>query len=1061
MRPARSGQESDLAGLKESEFNMKKKLLSLLLALCFAVSLMPAAVYAAPEQTEQGPTEAYSEGTFPEKFDLRDRGVVTPVKLQNPWGTCWAFGDVAAAEISILTAMGKTYEETGLDLSERHLAWYAKSPLDESVSASQGGEGYYPISEETGPNDRYEYGATGNISGSLWAMGMGPVYEAEYPYQNNEGSLEYETLIYHKDEWLEARTASLLLEYSWYLYNGDMTEDDIAQYALEDYEYTLAMCTTYDYYSEQGDWTLSDSYTGGAAFTLTDANTFYYSDYVDDAGTGILPETISDIKRELMAGHGVAVTYNHMDEYLDPDTWAQYAPSHSSRFMHEACIVGWDDSYPTCNFTNEPPADGAWLVKNSFGSETDLVPDGLTASDGTTKAANGGAWGITDEEGRHTGYFWLSYYDTNISHAQSYVFRAEPNTDLMDALQYDYVINEEDITGMRKDYEISMANIYPADRDLCVTEVGTWTEMVDDHDHIMTDFNVRFELYRLNEDAASPTDGVKVSTLERHFDSIGYHRVELDRPVYLKEGDRLSVVVTLWHENEDGTRAYSCPHTYHSSKLLRSYLTFDYAEIRVNRGESYIYLRTPGTGDDRRWIDIAAPMDDDFYAVIKGPYSSDDPGGESLAEYSNTDNFCIKAFTKPYTLGHVDAAPETENESGCVEHWLDPETGVAYADEYADTPLYAVSVTDGKADNRLAKEGDIVTVTATPDNNSVFVRWNVTGGYAVPKDGSAQVTSFVMPGEDVTISAVISRKSGGGSGGGGGGGGSANTSPVSIGGTGENGTVTVSRANAAAGQLVTVTATPKEGYKTANVTVTDKSGNNVAVTKNADGTYSFTMPASEVTITPTFVKSDGSDVTGCPKDASCPIAAFADASPAAWYHDGVHWALDEGVMNGVGDGLFDPDGSTTRAMVVTMLWRMEGSPEAAAESGFDDVDGGAWYAEAVSWAKESGAVNGTSDAAFSPDSPITREQLATILYRCAQSKGEGFTGMWAFRLDYPDADKISEYAYEPVCFMTMNGIMTGMGDGTLNPAGEATRAQIATMFMRFDAHLMSAQATGE
>ncbi|MBR2742890.1 MAG: hypothetical protein IKD89_04795, partial [Clostridia bacterium] len=105
--------------------------------------------------------------------------------------------------------------------------------------------------------------------------------------------------------------------------------------------------------------------------------------------------------------------------------------------------------------------------------------------------------------------------------------------------------------------------------------------------------------------------------------------------------------------------------------------------------------------------------------------------------------------------------------------------------------------------------------------------------------------------------------SGGGSGGGGGGGSSANTSPVSIGGTGENGTVTVSRANAAAGQLVTVTATPKEGYKTAKVTVTDKSGNNVAVTKNADGTYSFTMPASEVTITPTFVKSDGSDVTGC------------------------------------------------------------------------------------------------------------------------------------------------------------------------------------------------------
>lgn len=135
-----------------------------------------------------------------------------------------------------------------------------------------------------------------------------------------------------------------------------------------------------------------------------------------------------------------------------------------------------------------------------------------------------------------------------------------------------------------------------------------------------------------------------------------------------------------------------------------------------------------------------------------------------------------------------------------------------------------------------------------------------------------------------------------------------------------------------------------------------------------------------------------------------------------------------------------------------MLWRMAGEPEAE-NAGFEDVDAESWYGPAVNWAAMTGVVLGTSEDTFSPNVPITREQLAAILYRYAQSQGLGFKGGWAFRLEYSDADDISDYAYEAMCWMTMNGIIEGMGDGTASPKAKATRAQIAAMFMRFFAEI--------
>ena len=180
---------------------------------------------------------------------------------------------------------------------------------------------------------------------------------------------------------------------------------------------------------------------------------------------------------------------------------------------------------------------------------------------------------------------------------------------------------------------------------------------------------------------------------------------------------------------------------------------------------------------------------------------------------------------------------------------------------------------------------------------------------------------------------------------------------------------------------------------------------------------------------------------------------FTDVQPADWHYAAVNWAVEQGLMEGMGDGTFAPDAPLTRAMLVTMLWRQAGRPSVAAAAAFTDLPAGAWFEAAVQWAAAQGVVAGVDAATFAPDAPVTREQLAAILYRYAQAQGRGFSGLWSFPLDFPDAAAVSAYAYEPMCWMTMQQIIQGMADGTLAPQGAATRAEIAAVMMRFNAAL--------
>lgn len=267
-----------------------------------------------------------------------------------------------------------------------------------------------------------------------------------------------------------------------------------------------------------------------------------------------------------------------------------------------------------------------------------------------------------------------------------------------------------------------------------------------------------------------------------------------------------------------------------------------------------------------------------------------------------------------------------------------------------------------------------------------------------------------------TLTASFTQNGGGSIGGGGGGG--AATYPVSVD-KAENGSVTVSPKSAAKGGTVTIEVKPDEGYELASVTVLDKDGKKLDVTLK-NGKYSFVMPDGKVSIKAEFAKKGA--------------MSFADVAANRWYYDAVKYCFDNGLMNGVGEDKFAPSATTTRAMIWTVLAR---------DAGVDTSAGATWYEAGMKWAMENKISDGTG-----AENAITREQFATMLYRVAQSKGEGFTGSWYFPLSFDDAASISDWADEAMHWCVMKGILNG-SNNKLNPTDNASRAEVAAMLMRF------------
>ena len=238
--------------------------------------------------------------------------------------------------------------------------------------------------------------------------------------------------------------------------------------------------------------------------------------------------------------------------------------------------------------------------------------------------------------------------------------------------------------------------------------------------------------------------------------------------------------------------------------------------------------------------------------------------------------------------------------------------------------------------------------------------------------------------------------------------------------TASNGKVALDKSTAKKGNTVTVTVTPDAGYQLDKLTVTDAKGKTVDVTKKSDGKYTFTMPDSKVTITPTFSKIE---------DTKPSKNGFDDVASSDWFADAVKYVADKGLMSGTGSDKFAPSATTTRAMLMTVLARYAG----------EDTTGGAtWYEKGMNWAKAKGVSDGTN-----PNADITREQLVTMLYRYAGSPVVNGS------LDsFSDAASVSSYAVNAMQWAVANGIVSG-SNGKLNPQNNATRAQVAAILMRF------------
>lgn len=330
---------------------------------------------------------------------------------------------------------------------------------------------------------------------------------------------------------------------------------------------------------------------------------------------------------------------------------------------------------------------------------------------------------------------------------------------------------------------------------------------------------------------------------------------------------------------------------------------------------------------------------------------------------------------------------------------------------------------------------DTVTINAGNRLGYTFKGWTSTD--VTFANANAQITTFIMPARNVTITATWETVSGGGSSGNASSGSAVNSTPQysvitnSESAQKANGKIIISPQQAKAGDTVNITIEPDPGYENHVPTVLDQNGNPLKVTQNSDGTYSFQMPAGGVSIDTEYTKID----------------YFDDVDQNDWYDEAAWFCSAHGLMSGTGERRFDGNVDTTRAMLVAVLYRLSQSEEMA-ENIFTDVEDGKWYTEAITWAAQNNIVSGYGDGKFGPEDILTREQMVAILHQYSK-----FTGYDVSKKDdlsaYQDADKISDWARDKMQWAVGNGLIKGVGDNQVSPQTGASRAQFAAIMERY------------
>ncbi len=565
--------------------------------------------------TQSATTKAASKSKLPSSYDLRDPNgdgnqndsVVTSVKNQMPWGTCWGFAAIAACETSILSKAakeGKSDEVQDLDLSELQLSWSAYKEDGAPASAvgeAQAGEGYH--SESDNPNYGLDMGGQPGWAASIFAAGIGPVYEELAPYQNKSGrykcmvtpagSTRYTTKNL-TDEQIELYKASGATVQKLY-YSGNYKDDNGKT------QYT--------------DWSVDESIWNSSSFEFENANILPDTVVWDEstgAYQGIDDRAVEAIKSEIHEGRAVSCAFcsdSGLYRYTNESTWAHYTYDESEEADHAVTIVGWDDGYSASNFKNaegkKPEGDGAWLVKNNWGAETESFPNNQEEN----------PFGILDEDGKHTGYFWLSYYDRSICQLESFDFDLNTYSDGEEYVidQYDYM-PQNSLVVIPDTETASSANIYNADGDMILRSLAT--------EVARPNSTVTYEVYLLDDDAKTPVDGKKVCTTKASYDYSGYHRITLDKAdwIAMREGQRYAVVTTQ-KCNDDGlyytcagqnygkaTDAEIAAYAESVPKTVKNEFYTDYynqqLDLYVDEGLSEVEAMSKATNDANAYIEL-------------------------------------------------------------------------------------------------------------------------------------------------------------------------------------------------------------------------------------------------------------------------------------------------------------------------------------------------------------------------------------------------------------------------------------------------------------------------
>ena len=253
---------------------------------------------------------------------------------------------------------------------------------------------------------------------------------------------------------------------------------------------------------------------------------------------------------------------------------------------------------------------------------------------------------------------------------------------------------------------------------------------------------------------------------------------------------------------------------------------------------------------------------------------------------------------------------------------------------------------------------------------------------------------------------------------------------------GENGAVTADHTRAQSGTLITLTVEAEEGYQLKKLEVLDSRDQAVELTQQENGSYTFTMPESPVTVTAAFAQAEEEPI-------------FQDVTETDWFYAAVQFVYEKGIMSGVEEGLFAPHTVLTRAMLVQTLYALEGKPQAEGGERFEDVSQEEWYADAVAWAAQNGLVAGVGEDRFAPEDALTREQMALILYRYAQHKSYDVQVEGEPLESFQDKDEISAWAEEALAWAVDAKLLSGTGESCLSPGGTATRAQVAQVLANF------------